>query len=80
MDSLNAETADEIADEVARLAQTMKLAIDQISRTARDPACNQAAQLAVAANLLARAVTSEATMATVNVLLTARGLRVVRVH
>ena len=41
MDTYETETADEVADEVARLLA----AIDRISRSTRDPASIQAARL-----------------------------------
>jgi hypothetical protein len=65
MDNLDTK-ADEITDEVARLARTAAVAIERICRTARDPAAAQAARLSLGAVLLGQAVTSEAAVDTVN--------------
>lgn len=72
----NLKTADEITDEVGRIARRI---MDVIDRIGGDAACAQAARLAVGAALLTRSVVSAAELETVNLIWAGRW-RMERAH
>lgn len=60
------EAADQITDEVSRLAWSMVTAVEQVARTTHDPAAARVAKLAISATLLNQVVQSEAELRTLN--------------